>query len=80
MKKKQKRIHLAIGWLLITALAILLFPDKNIALQAEHPHLGQLSTRTIVATRFLVELFFLQLRRFDRLLLFPAACQHLREP
>ena len=50
MKKKQKRIHLAIGWLLITALAILLFPDKNIALQAEHPHLGQLSTRTIVAT------------------------------
>jgi putative nucleotidyltransferase with HDIG domain len=50
MKKKQKRIHLAIGWILITALAILLFPDKNIALQAEHPHLGQLSTRTIVAT------------------------------
>ena len=50
MKKKQKRIHLAIGWILITALAILLFPDKNIALQAEHPHLGQLSTRTIVST------------------------------
>jgi putative nucleotidyltransferase with HDIG domain len=35
---------------LITALAIFLFPDKNIALQAEHPHLGQLSTRTIVST------------------------------
>ena len=50
MKKKQKRIHLAIGWILITVLAILLFPDKNIALQAEHPHLGQLSTRTIVST------------------------------
>ena len=29
---------------------IFLFPDKNIALQAEHPHLGQLSTRTIVST------------------------------
>ncbi len=50
MKKKQKRLHLAIGWVLITALAIFLFPDKNIALQAEHPHLGQLSTRTIVST------------------------------
>ena len=50
MKKKQKRLHLVIGWVLITALAIFLFPDKNIALQAEHPHLGQLSTRTIVST------------------------------
>ena len=50
MKKKKKRLHLVIGWVLITALAILLFPDKNIALQAEHPHLGQLSTRTIVST------------------------------
>ena len=50
MKKKQKRIHLAIGWILITVLTILLFPDKNIALQAEQPHLGQLSTRTIVST------------------------------
>lgn len=50
MKKKKKRLHLVIGWVLITALAILLFPDKNIALQAEHPHLGQISTRTIVST------------------------------
>ena len=50
MKKKQKRIHLIIGWVLISAFAIFLFPDKNIALQAEHPHLGQLSTRTIVST------------------------------
>ena len=49
MKKKQKRLHLVIGWVLITALAIFLFPDKNIALQAEHPHLGQLSTRTIIS-------------------------------
>jgi len=50
MKRKQKRIHLVIGWVLITALAIFLFPDKHIALQAERPHLGQLSTRTIVST------------------------------
>lgn len=49
MKKKQKRIHLIIGWILVAAAAVLLFPDKNIALQAEHPHLGQLSTRTIVS-------------------------------
>ncbi|MCQ2063150.1 MAG: HDIG domain-containing protein [Fibrobacter sp.] len=49
MKKKKKRIHLIIGWILVAALAIVLFPDKNIALQAEHPHLGQLSTRTIIS-------------------------------
>ena len=49
MKKKQKKIHLFIGWLIIASVAIALFPDKNIALQAEHPHLGQLSTRTIIS-------------------------------
>ena len=49
MKKKQKKIHLIIGWLIIASVAIALFPDKNIALQAEHPHLGQLSTRTIIS-------------------------------
>ncbi len=49
MKKKQKKIHLIIGWIIIAAIAIALFPDKNIALQAEHPHLGQLSTRTIIS-------------------------------
>jgi len=49
MKKKQKKIHLIIGWIIIAAMAIALFPDKNIALQAEHPHLGQLSTRTIIS-------------------------------
>lgn len=49
MKKKQKKIHLIIGWILISAMAIALFPDKNIALQAEHPRLGQLSTRTIIS-------------------------------
>lgn len=49
MKKKQKKFHLIIGWILVVAMAIALFPDKNIALQAEHPHLGQLSTRTIIS-------------------------------
>lgn len=49
MKKKQKKIHLFIGWLIVAAIAIALFPDKNIALQADHPHLGQLSTRTIIS-------------------------------
>ena len=49
MNKKQKKIHLFIGWVILILIAILLFPDKNIALRAERPHLGQLSTRTIVA-------------------------------
>ena len=49
MNKKEKKIHLIIGWVLLILIAILMFPDKNIALQAERPHLGQLSSRTIVA-------------------------------
>ena len=49
MNKKEKKIHLIIAWILLILIAILLFPDKNIALRAERPHLGQLSTRTIVA-------------------------------
>jgi putative nucleotidyltransferase with HDIG domain len=49
MNKKEKKIHLFIGWVLLILFAVLLFPDKNIALRAERPHLGQLSTRTIVA-------------------------------
>lgn len=49
MKKKQMKLHLFIGWIVILVIAFLVFPDKNVALQAERPHLGQLSTRTIVA-------------------------------
>lgn len=49
MKKKQMKIHLIIGWIIVVVAAIFLFPDKNIALQAERPHLGQASTRTIIA-------------------------------
>ena len=40
MNKKEKKIHLIIAWILLILIAILLFPDKNIALQAERPHLG----------------------------------------
>ena len=49
MKKKQMKLHLFIGWIVFLVIAFLVFPDKNVALQAERPHLGQLSTRTIVA-------------------------------
>ncbi|MCF0225256.1 MAG: HDIG domain-containing protein [Fibrobacter sp.] len=49
MKKKPLKIHLIIGWIIVTVSALLLFPDKNIALQAERPRLGQMSTRTIVS-------------------------------
>lgn len=49
MNKQQKKLHLLISWALLAILTIILFPDKNIALQSERPHLGQLSTRTIVA-------------------------------
>ncbi|WP_298768580.1 HDIG domain-containing metalloprotein [uncultured Fibrobacter sp.] len=49
MKRKQMKIHLTLGYILVAAATIFLFPDKNIALQAERPHLGQVSTRTIVA-------------------------------
>lgn len=49
MKKKQMKIHFVIGLILVAAMALFLFPDKNIALQSERPHLGQVSTRTIVA-------------------------------
>ena len=49
MKKKKKKLHLTLGCILVALVAIVLFPDKNIALQADHPHLGQLSTRTIIS-------------------------------
>lgn len=49
MKKKQMKLHLIIGWAIAVVAALFLFPDRNIALQAERPHLGQVSTRTIIA-------------------------------
>ena len=49
MKSKKKLVHIIIGWILVTALAILLFPSQELAQKAEIPHLGQLSSRTIIA-------------------------------
>ena len=49
MKSKKKLMHIIIGWVLVTALAILLFPSQELAQKAEIPHLGQLSSRTIIA-------------------------------
>lgn len=37
MKKKKKKLHLFLGCVLVAAIAIFLFPDKNIAMQADHP-------------------------------------------
>lgn len=49
MKKNKQIIHIIIGWILVSALAILLFPTQELAQKAETPHLGQLSSRTIIA-------------------------------
>ncbi|OIP50852.1 MAG: hypothetical protein AUK31_04765 [Fibrobacteres bacterium CG2_30_45_31] len=49
MKKKTAHMHIIIGWILVALIAAILFPDKNLAQKAEVPHLGQMSTRTIIA-------------------------------
>lgn len=49
MKKKQFKLHFILGFIIVATAAVLLFPDKNIALQSEMPHLGQASTRTIIS-------------------------------
>ena len=49
MNKKSLKLHLIIGWAIIVALGIVLFPDKDLAQKSEVPHLGQISARTIVA-------------------------------
>lgn len=49
MRKNKQIIHIILGWILVTALAILLFPTQELAQKAEIPHLGQLSSRTIIA-------------------------------
>ncbi len=49
MKKKQMKFHLAIGWVLIVIAALFLFHDKNIAIQAELPYLGQASPKAYIA-------------------------------
>lgn len=49
MTPKKAYIHIGIGAALIIALILFLFPDQELAQRAEIPHLGQVSTRTIVA-------------------------------
>lgn len=49
MRKNKQIIHIILGWILVTALAVLLFPTQELAQKAEIPHLGQLSSRTIIA-------------------------------
>ena len=49
MTKKSLKLHLIIGWAIIVALGIVLFPNKDLAQKSEIPHLGQISPRTIVA-------------------------------
>ncbi len=48
MNRKLKW-HLLIGWAIIVAMAIFLFPDRDLAQKSEIPHLGQISPRTIIA-------------------------------
>ncbi len=49
MKINKNKISIIAGWVCISLLAILLFPDKDLAQKAETPHLGQMSPRTIIA-------------------------------
>lgn len=49
MTRKKAYIHIGIGAALIILLILFLFPDQELAQRAEIPHLGQVSTRTIVA-------------------------------
>lgn len=49
MRKNKQIVHIILGWILVTALAVLLFPTQELAQKAEIPHLGQLSSRTIIA-------------------------------
>lgn len=49
MTKKKAYIHIGIGAALIILLILFLFPDQELAQRAEIPHLGQVSSRTIVA-------------------------------
>lgn len=49
MRKNKQIVHIILGWILVTTLAILLFPTQELAQKAEIPHLGQLSSRTIIA-------------------------------
>lgn len=49
MNRKKLKWHLLAGWAIVLALAIFLFPDRDLAQKSEIPHLGQISPRTIIA-------------------------------
>ncbi len=49
MIPKSLKIHTLIGWAAIVVLAIVLFPDRDLAQKSEVPHLGEICPRTIVS-------------------------------
>ncbi len=49
MNRKTFKWHFLVGWALVVLLAVLLFPDRDLAQKSEIPHLGQISPRTIIA-------------------------------
>ncbi len=49
MNRKKLKWHLLAGWAIVVALAVFLFPDRDLAQKSEIPHLGQISPRTIIA-------------------------------
>ncbi len=49
VNNKTIQFHLILGIIITAVLTLVLFPEKNIALKAEAPHLGQTSTRTILS-------------------------------
>ncbi len=49
MNRKKLKWHLLAGWAIVVAMAIFLFPDRDLAQKSEIPHLGQISPRTIIA-------------------------------
>lgn len=46
---RKINFHLLLGWFLLSLVTLLLFPNQELALKAETPHLGQTSPRTIIA-------------------------------
>ena len=45
----KKLIHLLLGWAFLSLITLILFPNQELAMKAETPHLGQTSARTIIA-------------------------------
>ncbi len=49
MKLTPMKISAILGWVFVSLLAVLLFPDKELAQKAETPYLGEVSARTLIA-------------------------------